>query len=204
MSTIPRPGHADYTYQVKYGVRATSGGGRSSARETIGRVAASMVAEKWLRQEYGTEVVAFVGSIGDIVLPLDGRSNGGVPWTRQQVDELGRLLILHNPAVWHPVTEAEVQLELDKVAEASFLAMSDSEAATLPAYEGGDGKIYNSQGAELPALSAEQLKACRSVALIHVRCPHAPTACKMASLIRQVKSEQDSIGGTIIGHVTGK
>ena len=36
MATLPRPSHADYTYQVKYGVRASSGGGRSSARETIG------------------------------------------------------------------------------------------------------------------------------------------------------------------------
>jgi chorismate synthase len=48
MSQVPRPGHADYTYQMKYGTRASSGGGRSSARETIGRVAAGAVAEKLL------------------------------------------------------------------------------------------------------------------------------------------------------------
>eukprot|EP01052_Picozoa_sp_SAG31_P029374 SAG31_NODE_2915_length_4917_cov_3.609381_5_plen_73_part_00 len=66
MDRVPRPGHADYTYQVKYGVRATSGGGRSSARETIGRVAAGAVAEKWLREQYGTEVVSFVASVGEI------------------------------------------------------------------------------------------------------------------------------------------
>jgi chorismate synthase len=52
MDDVPRPSHADYTYQVKYGVRASSGGGRSSARETIGRVAAGAVAEKWLRERY--------------------------------------------------------------------------------------------------------------------------------------------------------
>ena len=46
----PEPGHADFTYQVKYGTRASSGGGRSSARETIGRVAAGAIAEKWLRE----------------------------------------------------------------------------------------------------------------------------------------------------------
>ena len=66
MNRVPRPGHADYTYQVKYGVRAASGGGRSSARETIGRVASGAVAEKWLRESYGTEIVSFVASVGDI------------------------------------------------------------------------------------------------------------------------------------------
>ena len=51
MSRIPRPSHADFTYQMKYGIRASSGGGRSSARETIGRVAAGAIAEKWLRPD---------------------------------------------------------------------------------------------------------------------------------------------------------
>ena len=69
MSRIPRPSHADYTYQMKYGVRASSGGGRSSARETIGRVAAGAIAEKWLREQYGTEIVAWVSAVGDIEAP---------------------------------------------------------------------------------------------------------------------------------------
>ena len=69
MSRIPRPSHADYTYQMKYGVRASSGGGRSSARETIGRVAAGVIAEKWLREQYGTEIVAWVSAVGDIEAP---------------------------------------------------------------------------------------------------------------------------------------
>lgn len=60
MSMIPRPGHADFTYQVKYGTRASSGGGRSSARETIGRVAAGAIAEKWLNETYGTSVSCWV------------------------------------------------------------------------------------------------------------------------------------------------
>jgi chorismate synthase len=69
MSRIPRPSHADYTYQKKYGVRASSGGGRSSARETIGRVAAGAIAEKWLHEQYGTEIVAWVSTVGDIESP---------------------------------------------------------------------------------------------------------------------------------------
>jgi chorismate synthase len=66
MSRIPRPSHADYTYQAKYGIRAASGGGRSSARETIGRVAAGAVVEKMLYEVYGVEIVAWVSAISDI------------------------------------------------------------------------------------------------------------------------------------------
>ncbi|KAF5377164.1 hypothetical protein D9615_006410 [Tricholomella constricta] len=65
----PRPSHADYTYLEKYGIKASSGGGRSSARETIGRVAAGAIAEKYLKLAYGIEIVAFVSSVGKIHLP---------------------------------------------------------------------------------------------------------------------------------------
>ncbi|TFK30656.1 chorismate synthase [Coprinopsis marcescibilis] len=66
---FPRPSHADFTYLEKYGVKASSGGGRSSARETIGRVAAGAIAERYLKQAYGIEIVAFVSSVGKIHLP---------------------------------------------------------------------------------------------------------------------------------------
>ncbi|KAJ8091395.1 bifunctional chorismate synthase/riboflavin reductase [NAD(P)H] aro2 [Marasmius tenuissimus] len=65
----PRPSHADYTYLEKYGVKASSGGGRSSARETIGRVAAGAIAEKYLKVAHGVEIVAFVSSVGKIGIP---------------------------------------------------------------------------------------------------------------------------------------
>jgi len=68
MNSIPRPSHADYTYQIKYQNRASSGGGRASARETIGRVAAGAIAEKWLNLMYGIEIVAWVSSISTIKL----------------------------------------------------------------------------------------------------------------------------------------
>ena len=67
---FPRPSHADYTYLAKYGVKASSGGGRASARETIGRVAAGAIAEKYLKEAYGVEIVAFVASAGKIALPF--------------------------------------------------------------------------------------------------------------------------------------
>ena len=64
-----RPSHADYTYQAKYGHRDHRGGGRSSARETIGRVAAGAIARKSLRLAGGIEVRAYVTQIHDIVAP---------------------------------------------------------------------------------------------------------------------------------------
>ena len=83
MQAIPRPSHADYTYQMKYGIRASSGGGRSSARETIGRVAAGAIAEKILNTEYGTEIVAWVNAVGTIAaLGIDENTI-----TRSAVDE---------------------------------------------------------------------------------------------------------------------
>ncbi|KDE83464.1 chorismate [Aspergillus oryzae 100-8] len=65
MDLYPRPSHADFTYLEKYGVKASSGGGRSSARETIGRVAAGAIAEKYLRLSHGVEIVSFVSSVGN-------------------------------------------------------------------------------------------------------------------------------------------
>lgn len=82
LNQIPRPSHADFTYQMKYGLRASSGGGRASARETIGRVAAGAVAEKMLQDAYGVEIVAWVSAISDIeASAVDGRAI-----TRQAVD----------------------------------------------------------------------------------------------------------------------
>jgi chorismate synthase len=70
MRDLYRPSHADFTYEAKYGVRAWQGGGRASARETIGRVAAGAVGRKLLVQA-GIEVVAWVQSVADIVANVD-------------------------------------------------------------------------------------------------------------------------------------
>jgi len=65
-----RPSHADYTYQAKYGIRAVAGGGRASARETVGRVAAGAVAQAVLGA--GVEIVAWVDQVGDVDAAVDG------------------------------------------------------------------------------------------------------------------------------------
>jgi chorismate synthase len=74
MATKFRPSHADYTYQAKYGFRNWQGGGRSSARETIGRVAAGAVAKKILRERFGVEVLAYVAQVRDITARVDRES----------------------------------------------------------------------------------------------------------------------------------
>ena len=61
-----RPGHADYTYWQKYGIRDPRGGGRSSARETTMRVAAGVIAKKWLRQRFGVTVRGYLSQLGPI------------------------------------------------------------------------------------------------------------------------------------------
>jgi chorismate synthase len=65
-----RPSHADYAYDAKYGIRAWSGGGRASARETVGRVAAGAIAKRLLSQ-LGTEVVAWVETVQDLTSDVD-------------------------------------------------------------------------------------------------------------------------------------
>lgn len=66
-----RPGHADYTYEAKYGIRDWRGGGRASARETLGRVAAGAVAKKYLKEKYGVEFLSYVEQVGDIASNVD-------------------------------------------------------------------------------------------------------------------------------------
>jgi chorismate synthase len=61
-----RPGHADYAYEVRFGIRDHRGGGRASARETVARVAAGAVAKQWLSERYNIEVVAWVDTVKDI------------------------------------------------------------------------------------------------------------------------------------------
>ena len=65
-----RPGHADYTYWQKYGIRDYRGGGRSSARETATRVAAGAIAKKWLREKHGVAVRGYMSRLGPIEIPF--------------------------------------------------------------------------------------------------------------------------------------
>src|SRR6266536_4879485 len=106
-----RPSHADFTYQAKYGIRNWQGGGRASARETIGRVAAGAIAKKLLREQCGTEIIAYVKQVHKISADVDPTTVtqeqveanivrcpdpacveemiGHIEWARRQGDSLG-------------------------------------------------------------------------------------------------------------------
>ena len=259
MSNVPRPGHADYTYGVKYGVRASSGGGRASARETIGRVAAGAIAEKWLLEEYGTRIVTFVSSVGTVSMPSAALlREDGANWTRSDVDVRGTLTILRDAehTGWRCVAsdaltpaQKEEQAALDARDEAAFLRVynassadcaaqialgrgrgslrtqgDDGHAASAanggdssscgsnsgsssaygpctPAYEDSRGLVYDMHGTLLPGVAASP--ATRSNDVLAVRCPHASTAARMASLIRAVKADEDSTGGVLTTVISG-
>ncbi|HEY8429139.1 MAG TPA: chorismate synthase, partial [Sandaracinaceae bacterium] len=71
IAELYRPGHADYTYDAKYGFRDYRGGGRASARETVARVCAGAIAKKLLAHAFGGRVIGYVTQVGDVVASVD-------------------------------------------------------------------------------------------------------------------------------------
>lgn len=74
LKKLYRPGHADYTYQQKYGVRDWRGSGRASARETLARVAAGAIAKKYLKEKLDIDILSYVQQVGDITTDIDYKS----------------------------------------------------------------------------------------------------------------------------------
>lgn len=101
----PRPSHADYTYLEKYTLKATSGGGRASARETIGRVAAGAIAEKYLKEAFNIDIVSFVSSVGDISM------------YPTKMEEFPKFLELLESVTREQVDETEVRCPIPEYAE---------------------------------------------------------------------------------------
>jgi len=97
IAQIFRPGHADYTYWQKYGIRDPRGGGRASARETTMRVAAAVIAKKWLKEKFGVEVRGWLAQMDDIEpdLPKDAVIDfnvvGGNPFFWPVADQVPEL-----------------------------------------------------------------------------------------------------------------
>lgn len=71
LSKVYRPGHADYTYEAKYGIRDFRGSGRASARETLARVAAGAIAKKYLKEKLGIEILSYVQQVGELKTDID-------------------------------------------------------------------------------------------------------------------------------------
>jgi len=74
LGNLYRPGHADFTFEQKYGFRDPRGSGRASARETLARVAAGAIAKKYLKQTLGIEFLSYVEQVGDIKTDIDFES----------------------------------------------------------------------------------------------------------------------------------
>jgi chorismate synthase len=87
-----RPGHADYTYWQKYGVRDARGGGRASARETVVRVAAGAIAKKWLSERYGVVIRGYLAQLGPLRIPFQAwEAVDGNPFFSPNTDVLKNL-----------------------------------------------------------------------------------------------------------------
>ena len=74
LKDLYRPGHADYTFQMKYGIRDWKGSGRASARETLARVAAGAIAKKYLKEKLNVECISYVEQVGEIKADIDFKS----------------------------------------------------------------------------------------------------------------------------------
>ncbi len=128
-----RPGHADYTYQRKYGIRDYRGGGRASARETVARVAAGAVAKKYLAEQFGTQIRGFVSAIGY-------KRPGVHDWNEVE----------NNPFFWpdsNQIGEIEEYINELRSAGDSIGALITVEANSVPS--GWGEPIYNKLDAEI-------------------------------------------------------
>lgn len=133
-----RPGHADYTYHHKYGIRDPRGGGRSSARETTMRVAAGVIAKKWLLEKYGIRVQACVNQVG----LLEANRSAAIDWTAVE----------SNPFFWPietQVPELEALLDATRKSGDSLGARVYVQASGVPV--GWGQPVYGKLDAEIAA-----------------------------------------------------
>ena len=133
-----RPGHADYTYHHKYGTRDPRGGGRSSARETTMRVAAAVIAKKWLFEKYGIAIHACVNQIAEIKADI----HSAIDWT----------VVESNPFFWpHAKQVPELESFMDSVRKSgdSVGARVFVNATNVPV--GWGQPIYGKMDVELAA-----------------------------------------------------
>jgi chorismate synthase len=189
-SQIPRPGHADFTYLSKYGVKSNSGGGRSSARETVARVAAGSLAEIYLKLKFNTEIVSWVNSVGDVEIPKDVQhlliKDDKID--KKEIDLLGSFSIFFSLSDIN--TNHEFILYNNYIGRFFYINLNSVKIIELFDIE----KISSEN--DLKYMIYNDMKFQYSE-IINIRCPHPETAAEMIKKIMIIKNENDSIGGTV-------
>ncbi|EST06032.1 Chorismate synthase [Kalmanozyma brasiliensis GHG001] len=189
LDAYPRPSHADFTYLEKYNVKASSGGGRSSARETIGRVAAGALAEKYLKEAYGVEIVAFVSSVGKVHIPrypgeqLAKDVANGAPIATETKDGVQ---VEGKSFYGESATDGPPQTKVDNIINTDHLTEEEAE--------------------EPLSVEFRQLLSSITRAKVDenaIRCPHELAAERMRQRILLAKANNDSIGGTVTCIIRG-
>eukprot|EP00915_Cephaloidophora_sp_WS-2016_P001774 GHVH01002423.1.p1 GENE.GHVH01002423.1~~GHVH01002423.1.p1 ORF type:complete len:474 (+),score=41.96 GHVH01002423.1:32-1423(+) len=189
VDAAPRPGHAEYTYQMKYGIRAKSGGGRASARETIGRCIAGAICHKALKTTFGlTEfsINSFVSEVGSCRLPesikTDLVHNYSLP--ESSIHNCGTLGCMFDE------TDGSLSLAYGHAGDATFMLKPLSTEI---------------DGSSPVSFSCEQIAHMVDLPgeLVYMRCPHLPTAASMVDLISKSRLRKDSIGGVTTTVITG-
>jgi len=195
----PRPGHAEFTYQSKYGLRAESGGGRSSARETIGRCIGGAIAEQAIKEGFGYKnygVVSFVSEVGRCKLPdstledlhelLSKCGNASESINAADIERLGTLLCRFNiisGALLEAFAETPVGImKLTPIGESSDilepLEFKIEIEKTMPREEDGYETVFTN-------------------------CPGPRTAAQIADCISKARMQGDTIGGVTTTVVRG-
>jgi chorismate synthase len=199
-SNIPRPGHADLTYLSKYGVKSTSGGGRASARETVARVAAGAVAEKYLNTKFNTEIVSWVNSVSEYEIPKSEINEivamiGKGKITKKEIDLMGTFS-LFNLIDKDDSGEEKILFNIyfKRIFRIKNIKEIDVEELTLNIEK---IKFICKEEFPIPEKIIIEEKIYNYIEEINIRCPHPQTAVKMINLIMRIKSEGDSVGGTV-------
>jgi len=194
----PRPGHAEFTYQTKYGVRAESGGGRSSARETIGRCIGGAIAEHAIREGFGLPtftVLTYVSEVGKCKVPDEEAENIYNKFIATDTS------LTYNPTLDASTIEAMGTLWCRFHQETGALLEAYSEWAQkklIPTNESSDLFIPVEVCVEDCDYISED-----GFEKVFTNCPDLVTAFQMADCISKARNKHDTVGGVTTTIVRG-
>lgn len=187
----------------KYGIKAQSGGGRSSARETISRVAAGCVAEKFLNKKFGTEIVCWVNSIGNVKIPKEISDKFIInPPNRKEIDEIGTYDIFEK---FNDIFPKFSHLNYKNIENILFSNRYSKQVYKFSSADDKKEEEVKIDFLDIKFCNINEETNDNSILFqnakyhfresITTRCPHPETSLKMIRLIIQIRLNEDSIGG---------